>query len=119
MSEKENIILTKSYEVALKIVRLYKDLKFKQKEFDLGRQLLRSGTSIGANAEEAAGAQSKKDFIAKLSIAYKESRETRYWLRLLKDSEIIESKTASVLINECEELQKILASILKTSKAST
>ncbi|MBA7524469.1 hypothetical protein ES705_16607 [subsurface metagenome] len=118
MAKSENIILTKSYEFALKIVKLYKKLVYNQKEFDLSRQLLRSGTSIGSNAEEATGAQSRKDFIAKFSIAYKESRETKYWLRLLRDSEIIESDSANELITDCEEIQKIITSILKTTKAS-
>ncbi len=117
MAKSENIILTKSYEFALKIIKLYKELIYNQKEFGLSRQVLRSGTSIGANAEEAVGAQSKKDFIAKFSIAYKESRETKYWLRLLKDSEIIDSVSANKLITDCEEIQKIISSILKTTKA--
>ncbi len=118
MTKSENIILVKSYEFALKIVNLYKEMIYNQKEYELSKQILKSGTSIGANSEEAAGAQSKKDFIAKLSIAYKESRETNYWLRLLKDSEIVENEHANSLITDCEELQKILTSILKTAKAS-
>ncbi len=119
MAKNENIILVKSYEFALKIIHLYKDLIYNQKEYVLSKQILKSGTSIGANSEEASGAQSKKDFIAKFSIAYKESRETNYWLRLLRDSEIIERESANNLISECEEIQKILTSILKTSKASS
>jgi len=89
----------------------------KQKvERELLIQLLRSGTSIGANVEEAIGAQSKNDFISKISIAYKESRETSYWLRLLKDAEIMEIKLSSSFLLDSEELKKILSSILKTSK---
>ncbi|MFK7900074.1 MAG: four helix bundle protein [Cyclobacteriaceae bacterium] len=84
-----NVILNKSFEFAKKIIYLYSALK-NEKEFDLGRQLLRSGTSIGANIEEAQGAISKKDFIAKIHISYKEARETHYWLRLLKDCSIVE-----------------------------
>lgn len=118
MAKSENIILSKSYEFALKIVKLYKNLIYQQKEYELSRQLLRSGTSIGANSEEAAGAQSRKDFIAKFSIAYKEARESSYWLRLLRDSGIIEGDLANELISDCEEIQKIIASILKTTKAS-
>ncbi len=118
MAKDENIILTKTYNFALKIIKLYKELIYNQKEFDLSRQLLRSATFIGSNAEEAAGAQSRKDFIAKFSIAYKESRETNYWLRLLRDSQIIKSDTANNLIVDCEEIQKIITSILKTTKVS-
>lgn len=83
---KENIILTKSYNFALRIVILYKELCENKKEFVLSKQLLRSGTSIGANLEETMGGQSKKDFLAKITIAYKEARETHYWIRLLIDS---------------------------------
>ena len=79
-------------------------------------QFLKSGTSIGANVEEAEGAQSHKDFIHKIGIAYKEARETDYWLRILKDSELLEVKLATSFIKDVEELKKILASILKTSK---
>ncbi len=85
---KENLILTKTYSFAILIVNLNKKL-IAQKEFVLSKQLLRSGTSIGANAEEAVGGISKKDFRAKMSISYKEARETHYWLRLLKDTNYI------------------------------
>ncbi len=113
---KKSVILDKSYSFALKIIELYQYMRKHQKEFELSKQILRSGTSIGANSEEASGAQSKKDFIAKFSIAYKEARETHYWLRLLKDSSFIEEKKANELITECEELQKNLSSILLSSK---
>jgi four helix bundle protein len=82
---RDNVIQEKSYIFAIRIVRLYKYLIKQQKEFVLAKQILRSGTSIGANIEEAIGGQSKKDFLSKLSIAYKEARETNYWLRILKD----------------------------------
>ena len=82
--KKDNIIQTKSYDFALRIVKLYKHLSQEKKEFVLSKQLLRSGTSIGANIEEAIGGQSRKDFFAKLTIAYKEARESHYWIRLLK-----------------------------------
>lgn len=111
-----NIIKEKSYLFALRTVKLYKYLIEKKKESVLSKQLLRCGTSIGANVEEALGGQSKKDFLSKLSIAYKESRETHYWLRLLKDSEIITNKEFDSMIFDCEELQKILTSILITTK---
>ena len=85
---KENIIVSKSYAFALEIVKLYKTLA-EQKEFVLSKQLLRSGTSIGANIHEGIASESKKDFIHKLGIALKEARETSYWLNLLKDSKYI------------------------------
>ncbi len=80
---KNNIIQRKSYDFAIRIVRIYKYLCEEKKEYTLSKQLLRSGTSIGANVEEAIGGQSEKDFFAKLTIAYKEARETKYWIRLL------------------------------------
>lgn len=111
-----NIVKDKSYKFALRIVKLYKYLIEKKKETDLSKQLLRCGTSIGSNVEEALGGQSEKDFIAKISIAYKESRETNYWLRLLKDSDLITQKEFDSIIQDCEEIQKLLASILITMK---
>lgn len=85
-------------------------------ERDLGTQFLRSGTSIGANIEEAIGGSSRKDFVHKLEIAYKEPRETRYWLRLLKGSSLLENKLAESFIKDCEEIIKILTAILNSSK---
>ncbi|GAB7257032.1 hypothetical protein OBPA_14970 [Polaribacter sp. OB-PA-B3] len=85
--KKDNIIQTKSYNFAVRIIKLYKHLSQEKKEFVLSKQLLRSGTSIGANIEEAIGGQSRKDFLAKLTIAYKEARESHYWIRLLKDTD--------------------------------
>ena len=87
-----------------------------QKEFVLSKQLLRSGTGIGANVEEGTGAQTKKDFIAKMAIASKEARETNYWLRLLRDSQLCSTQPVMELIAESEELIKILTSIVKTSQ---
>ena len=113
---KENIIQKKTYDFALRIVKLYKYLKYEKKEYVLSRQLLRSGTSIGANIEEAIGGQSTNDFISKTSIAYKEARETVYWLKILKDSEFIPVKGAESLMNELNEIINIIASILKTTK---
>ena len=97
------------------IIRLYKELCVNN-EYVVSRQLLRSGTSIGANVEEATAAQSKKDFISKMSIASKEARETRYWLRLLKDSNICSRINYIEAINESDELIKILTAIVKTSQ---
>lgn len=111
-----NAVKEKSYQFALRIIKLYKHLVEKKKETVLSKQLLRCGTSIGANVEEALGGQSDKDFIAKISIAYKESRETSYWLRLLKDSDVLTEKEFESIIKDCEELQKLLASILITMK---
>ncbi len=114
--KENNVILEKSYNFALRIIKLYMHLRKQKVEQALLIQLLKSGTSIGANIEEAIGAQSKSDFIHKVSVAYKESRETSYWLKLFKDSEIIEPKLSESFLSESEELKKILSSILKTSK---
>lgn len=111
-----NVILEKSYLFGLRTVKLYMHLRKQKIERELLIQLLRSGTSIGANVEEAVGAQSKNDFVHKLSIAYKESRETSYWLKMLNDAGILETKFARSFLSEIDELKKILASILKTSK---
>ena len=114
--KEDNIIRNKSYNFSLKIIKIYQELTLEKREFILSKQLIRSGTSIGANVEEAVGAQSKNDFIAKLSISYKESWETLYWLRLLTDSKFLNDQQSSSLISDCEELLKILGSILKTAK---
>lgn len=111
---KKNIIQEKSFEFALEIIYLYKQLK-SQNEYVISNQLLRSGTSIGANVEEAIGAQSKKDFVNKMSVAYKEARETFYRLRLLKESRLADGDFNKYL-EKAEELNKIISSILKTSK---
>jgi four helix bundle protein len=113
---RENILKTKSYAFSLKIIRVCKDLVAGRKEYVLSRQLLKSGTSIGANIEEADGAQSKKDFIAKIQISLKESVETHYWLRLLRDSEDLDQDIANGLIEECLDLKNILTAVLKTAK---
>lgn len=112
-----SIVGEKSYKFAIRIYKLFKYLTEKKKEFVLSKQILRSGTSIGANVEEALGGQSKKDFISKLSIAYKESRETSYWLRLLKDTDNITLKEYSSIDSDLKEIQKMLTAILKTPKA--
>jgi four helix bundle protein len=82
----------------------------------LSKQLLRCGTSVGANIEEAIGGQSSKDFFAKLNVSYKEARETMYWLRLLKDSDILSEKESDSLMTDCDELLKIIGTIIKTMK---
>lgn len=116
MNKKPNPLANKSYEFALKVVRLYKTLVSDKKEYVLSKQLLRSGTSIGANIAEANGAISKADFSAKISIAYKESLETKYWLNLLKDSDYLDSEKADSMILDADELSKIMFSILKSTR---
>jgi len=115
---KENVIKTKTYQFAVRIVKLNKFLTNEQKEYVLSKQILRSGTSIGSNTEEADAGQSKKDFIAKLSIALKEAKETHYWLRLLLDSEYITKQMFDSLMQDCEEIIFILTKILQTSRVN-
>ena len=112
---KEDIIVSKSYSFALEVIKLYKVL-VEKKEFVLSKQILRSGTSIGANIHEAVGSESKKDFIHKLGIAVKEARETSYWLNLLKDSNYLSNEEFDRLNNLCDELIRILNSIILTTK---
>lgn len=100
-------------------MKLFRYLCDEKKEFVLSKQLLRSGTSIGANVEEATQGESKADFIHKLCIANKEASETNYWIRLLRDSDILTVKQAESLITDCEELQKLLTASIKTSKNSS
>lgn len=114
--EEKNVVLNKSFDFALSIIELYKTLKSKN-EFVISKQLLRAGTSIGANVEEVNAAQTKKEFITKMSLASKEARETRYWLRLLNKSDIVNIKYEKYL-NDIEELIKILTAIVKTSQQS-
>jgi four helix bundle protein len=108
---KENIIKDKSFNFAIRIINLYKYLTYHKKEFILSKQILRSGTSIGANIEEALGGFSKKDFIAKLTISYKEARETFYWLRLLNETNYLTDEQAKSLFADCDEICKIIAKI--------
>ena len=111
----DNVIQDKSYRFALKIIKLAQKLKGAT-HFEISSQLLRSGTSIGANIEEAIGGQSRKDFYAKLSISYKEARETHYWLRLLRDSKLHSEAEINELIIDCEEILKIITAILNKVK---
>lgn len=112
---KENIIQQKSFSFALLIIELYKKL-ITRKEFILSRQILRSGTSIGANIEESIGAQSKNDFISKISISYKEARETEYWLKLLLGGKYITQKEFDFYTEEITIILKLLTAIQKTTK---
>lgn len=114
---KENLVKDKSYAFAIRIVKLYKYLCEEKKEFILSKQVLRSGTSIGANIEEAIGGQSEKDFYSKLTIAYKETRETHYWIRLLTDTEYLTKEQSDSILNDINELLKIVGSIQKTMKS--
>ncbi len=118
MMKKDNVIQIKTYAFAIRIVNLYKYLTNEKREFVLSKQLLRSGTSVGANIEEALGGQSRKDFFAKLTIAYKEARESHYWIRLLKDTGYLNEKEFNGLINDIEEILKIIGSIQKTIRNS-
>jgi len=115
--KQDNIIQTKSFQFALKMIALYKILT-ENKEFIISKQLLRSGTSIGANIEEAIAAQSKKDFIAKMSISSKEARETKYWIRLLNESKYINIDYTDCL-KDIEEIINILTAIVKTSQSGS
>ena len=112
-----NPITSKSFSFSIRIVKFYRVVLLRTKEFEpILKQLLRSGTSIGANISESQSAISKKDFVNKLHIALKESRETEYWLKLLNEADIIDSKEYLSLYSDCEELSKLLTSILKTTK---
>ena len=114
--KKENVLKSKSYTFALRVIGAYKFLSKEQKEFVLSKQLLRSGTAIGALIREAEYAQSKADFINKLNISLKEANETEYWFMLLKDSGFIEKEVFDSIISDCQELIKLLISSIKTAK---
>ena len=116
-SESDNVLLIKSYDFAKSIVIECKKLPLGRTSVLLS-QLLKAGTSIGANSEEAVGGQSSKDFFAKLSIAYKEARESRYWLRLMRDTDIMDKQIANHLISKSEELLRIIGSIQISMKNS-
>lgn len=113
--EKEDILKNKSFAFAIRCIKLYSYLKDEKSEYILSKQLLRSGTSIGANIKEGLYAQSTADFLSKFSIAKKEAAESEYWLELLEATEIITSKEASSMLNDCRELLKLLVSICKTT----
>ena len=113
---KHSPLKEKSYSFALEIVKTYRMIAGQQKEFVLSKQLLRSGTSVGANIEEATQAESKADFIHKLSLANKEAFETHYWIRILRDTLYIDIEAAQNLLQFCEELVKMLTASIKTAK---
>ena len=110
---RSNTILTKRFNFALRIIRLSRKLQ-QQREFAISNQLLRAGTSIGAQVEEAQAGQSRRDFVAKMAIASKEARESRYWLRLLEKSDIVDVDVSAEL-RDVEELIRILTAIVKTA----
>ncbi len=112
---KESIIKDKSYAFALRIIGLARWLR-NRKEYDLASQVLRAGTSIGANVEEALAGVSRADFVAKMAVSSKEARETHYWLRLLRDSKIVPAEQMASLGDECLELVRILTAIVKTGQ---
>ena len=112
----DNTIETKSFQFAVRIVNLCRYLQAEQKEFVLTKQLLRSGTSIGANVAESQQAQSRADFINKLNISLKEAYETNYWLRLLRETNYLTDEEFQSIIADCRELERLLISIVKTSK---
>ena len=113
---KYNILQEKSFAFAVRIVKLYKFLCEEKKDYVLSKQILRSGTSIGANIEEGIAGQSDKDFLSKLSISYKEARETVYWLRLLFATDFLTKEQVDSLTHDAEELCKILSKIIITTK---
>ena len=114
---KESIVAVKSYRFAVRVVKLHLFVcKNEKYVYSMSTQLLRSATSIGANVEEALGGHTRKDFSSKMSIAYKEAREAKYWLRLLAECEIIKKEMGQSFINDIDEITRILASIVKSSK---
>ena len=118
LESNKNIVVEKSFDFAIRIVKLYKYLTDNKKEYILSKQVLKSGTSIGANISEAQQGQSKKDFLTKRNIALKECAETKYWIRLLQATDYIdENQTKSILTN-CTELEKMLTKIVKTTSIS-
>lgn len=113
---KENIIQEKSFAFAIRIVKLYQHIAKREKEYVLSKQLLRSGTSIGANVEESIGGSSKKDFKAKLKISYKEARETMFWLKLLRETNYINVTEFKSVSEDCDEILRLLYTIIKNTK---
>jgi len=111
-----NAIMNKSKTFALRIIKLYQHVSYEKKEFVLSKQVLRSGTSIGANVREAHQGQSKRDFVAKMNIALKEAAETEYWLELLYEANYIDLNAFESIYRDCNELNKLLTSIVKSSK---
>lgn len=114
--ENGNVIQSKSFQFAIRIVRLYQYLSDSKRENVLSRQLLRAGTSIGANVAEAQQAQSKADFVSKCAIALKEATESKYWIELLHATDYLSQAEYDSVLSDCIEVEKILTTIVKTSK---
>ena len=115
-TKEDNILATKSYAFAVRCVNLYKYLCDVKNDYTIGRQLMRSGTSIGANVKEATRGVSKADFTAKMSISLKEASESEFWIELLRDTDYITTEQAESMLADCQELLKLLMTIVKTSK---
>jgi len=111
----KNVVVEKSFDLAVRIVRLYQFLCNEKKEFVLSKQLLRSGTSVGANVSEAIQGQSRKDFLSKMSISLKEAAETEYWLELLFRTDYLDEKQYASMMKDCEEVKSLLHAIVKTT----
>jgi four helix bundle protein len=116
MKEK-NIVAEKAYAFAVNIVKIAYQIRKEKHEYSMTTQLIKSSTSVGANLEEADGALTKPDFIYKVQIAFKEAKESKYWIRLLRDTNFLEMSLANKLIMDCDELKAIISSILLTSKS--
>ncbi len=115
---KENVLQTKSFDFAVKIVKLCLEIQKKDKEYILTKQLLRSGTSVGANVEESIGGRSNKDLYHRLVISYKEARESHYWIRLLFEAELINKESKEELLTDVDELLRILGASKRTLKSN-
>lgn len=116
--KKDNAVEAKAYKFAVRIVKLYKHVSISKNEYVLSKQLLRSGTSIGAQIKEAQHAQSKADFLNKMNIALKEANETEYWIQLLNDTNYIAEKEYISIQKDCQEIIRLLVSIVSTTKTS-
>ena len=116
--KRENVVMGKSYAFALRVIKLYKYLIYEKKEYVLSKQLLRSGTSIGALIKEGEHAQSKPNFLNKMNVALKEANEAEYWIELLRDSEYLSAAESLSILEDVSELIKLLASIVKSTKNS-
>ena len=114
--KENNLIVEKSKAFAIRIIRMYQHISAEKKELVLTKQVLRSGTSIGANIREATSAHSKADFIAKMQIALKETSETEYWIELLQETGYIAEKAGESLITDCKELLRMITAIIRTAK---
>jgi four helix bundle protein len=116
MQDEQQDIVKRSFQYSLRIIKLYREIEKDSVGRIIGKQVLRSGTSIGANVHEAQGAQSKADFIAKMSIAHKEAYETSYWLHLVQEAKLVPSSRLDALLDETDQIVRMLSSILITSK---